>query len=174
MCGINEIVSTITNNALGGEKMSEIMKNLLKLEDELQFTEFSSEDALNLGLIFIKIAKRINKGGIGIKIERNRQVLFSHLMDGTMVENAYWYDRKKNVVDRYNHSSKYVEEMYKSMGTTFDKASLLNPTEFQAVGGAFPLIIKNVGVIGSITVCGLTGELDHKICIDGVREFLTK
>jgi uncharacterized protein (UPF0303 family) len=148
------------------------MKDLLKLEEELQFTKFSSEDALNLGLTFIKIAKELNQGGIGIKIERNRQVLFSHLMDGTMVENAYWYDRKKNVVDRYNHSSKFVEEMYKDMGTTFDKSSLLNPEDFQAVGGSFPLIISNVGVIGSITVCGLTGELDHKICIDGIREFL--
>lgn len=154
--------------------MNETMKKLLNLEEELQFTHFSNADALELGQKFIKIAKEINKGGIGIKIERNRQILFSHLMDGTMIENQYWYDRKKNVVDRYNHSSKYVEEMYKDMGTTFDKSSLLNPTEFQAVGGSFPLIIKNVGVVGSITVCGLSGELDHQICIDGIKEFLGK
>jgi uncharacterized protein (UPF0303 family) len=154
------------------QNMNQIMKDLLKLEEEFQFTKFSSEDALNLGLTFIKIAKGLDEGGIGIKIERNRQVLFSHLMDGTMVENAYWYDRKKNVVDRYNHSSKFVEEMYKDMGTTFDKSSLLDPKKFQAVGGSFPLIIKNVGVVGSITVCGLTGELDHKVCIDGIKEFL--
>lgn len=152
--------------------MNETMNQLLKLEEELQFTSFTSEDALNLGLTFIKIAKDLNQGGIGIKIERNRQVLFTHLMDGTMVENAYWYDRKKNVVDRYNHSSMYVEEMYKSMGTTFAESGLLDPQEFQAVGGSFPLIIKNVGVVGSITVCGLTGELDHQICVDGIRQFL--
>lgn len=152
--------------------MNETMNQLLKLEEELQFTSFTSEDALNLGLTFIKIAKDLNQGGIGIKIERNRQVLFTHLMDGTMVENAYWYDRKKNVVDRYNHSSMYVEEMYKSMGTTFAEAGLLDPEQFQAVGGSFPLIIKNVGVVGSITVCGLTGELDHQICVDGIRQFL--
>lgn len=154
--------------------MNEVMKGLLKLEDELQFSKFTSEDALNLGLTFIKIAKELKQGGIGIKIERNRQVLFTHLMDGTMVENAYWYDRKKNVVDRYNHSSLFVEEMYKDMGTTFAESSLLDPEMFQAVGGSFPLIIKNVGVVGSITVCGLTGELDHQICIDGIREFLNK
>ncbi|MCB2294762.1 heme-binding protein [Clostridium algoriphilum] len=148
------------------------MKHLLKLEEKLQFTKFSSEDALNLGLTFIEIAKEINQGGIGIKIERNRQVLFSHLMDSTMLENAYWYDRKKNVVDRYNHSSMYVKEMYKAMGTTFDQSSLLNPSEFQAVGGSFPLIVKNVGVVGSITVCGLTEDLDHQICVDGIRQFL--
>lgn len=154
--------------------MNEMMKNLLLLEEELQFTQFTSEDALNLGLTFIKIAKELKQGGIGIKIERNRQVLFSHLMDGTMVENAYWYDRKKNVVDRYNHSSMYVEEMYKAMGTTFAESSLLDPAEFQAVGGSFPLIIKNVGVVGTITVCGLTGELDHQICVDGIKEYLSK
>lgn len=154
--------------------MNDIMKSLLKLEDELQFSKFTSEDALNLGLTFIKIAKELNKGGIGIKIERNRQVLFTHLMDGTMVENAYWYDRKKNVVDRYNHSSMFVEEMFKDMGTTFAESGLLDPEHFQAVGGSFPLIIKNVGVVGSITVCGLTGELDHQICVDGIREYLNK
>lgn len=154
--------------------MNKTMENLLNLENELQFSKFTSEDALNLGLTFIEIAKKLNKGGIGIKIERNRQVLFSHLMDGTMVENGYWYDRKKNVVDRYNHSSLYVEEMFKDMGTTFAESSLLNPEYFQAVGGSFPLIIKNVGVIGSITVCGLTGELDHKICVDGIRKYLNK
>lgn len=154
--------------------MNNLMKELLELEKNLQFETFSSEDALNLGLTFIKMAKELNQGGIGIKIERNRQVLFTHLMDGTMVENAHWYDRKKNVVDRYNHSSAYVEEMYKNMGTTFTESSLLDPEQFQAVGGSFPLIAKGVGVVGSITVCGLTGELDHKICVDGIREFLNK
>lgn len=101
--------------------MSKVLEDLLQLEEELVFNSFNSETALNLGLIFIDIAKKLNKGGIGIKIERNRQVLFSHLMDGTMPENSYWYDRKKNVVDRYSHSSKYVEEMYKDMGTLLPK-----------------------------------------------------
>lgn len=154
--------------------MNDIMTRLLEEEKQLQFISFSSEDALELGLDFIKIAKELRQGGIGIKIERNRQVLFSHLMDGTMLENAYWYDRKKNVVDRYSHSSMYVQEMYKSMGTSFEASGLLNPNEFQAVGGSFPLIIKNVGMVGSITVCGLTGELDHQICVDGIRAFLKR
>jgi len=154
--------------------MNPIMETLLTLEEELQFTAFTSETALELGMTFIDLAKEHNKGGIGIKIERNRQVLFSHLMDGTMVENAFWYDRKKNVVDRYNHSSKFVEEMFKDMGTTFEASSLLDPASFQAVGGSFPLIIKNTGVVGSITVCGLTGELDHQICVDGIRTVLNK
>lgn len=152
--------------------MSERLQKLLKEEQELQFQSFSSRDALQLGLTFLSIAEEYGKGGIGIKIERNRQVLFSHLMDGTMVENEYWYNRKKNVVDRYSHSSAYVEEMFLAQGTTFSESGLLNPEEFQAVGGSFPLIIENVGVVGSITVCGLTGELDHQICVEGIKRFL--
>ena len=148
------------------------MEELLKLEDELVFEHFNSEDALALGLTFVRIAKELNKGGIGIKIEKNGHVLFTHLMDGTMPENAYWYDRKKNVVDRYFHSSRYVEEMFKVQGTTFAASGLLDPEQYQAVGGSFPLIMKNAGVIGSITVCGLSGDEDHQICVQGIREFL--
>lgn len=148
------------------------MEELLKLEDELVFEHFNSEDALALGLTFVRIAKELNKGGIGIKIEKNGHVLFTHLMDGTMPENAYWYDRKKNVVDRYFHSSRYVEEMFKAQGTTFAASGLLDSEQYQAVGGSFPLIMKNAGVIGSITVCGLSGDEDHQICIQGIREFL--
>lgn len=118
------------------------LKQLLQLENELIFNSFDSDDALKLGLIFVEIAKKLNKGSIGIKIEKNNHTLFSHLMNGTSPENRHWYNRKKNFVDRYFHSSKYVEEMFKNNGTTFEKSGLLNPEFFQAVGGSFPLIIK--------------------------------
>lgn len=151
-----------------------MVNELLKLEEELVFESFSSKDALELGMTFIRIAKQMNKGGIGIKIEKNRHVLFTYLMDGTMPENEYWYDRKKNVVDRYFHSSKYVEEKFKADGTTFEESGLLDLEQFQAVGGSFPLILKHAGVIGSITVCGLSGEEDHLLCVQGIREYLEK
>ena len=81
-------------------------------------------------------------------------------------------DRKKRVVDRYFHSSRYVEEMYRAMGTTFAASGLLDPEQYQAVGGSFPLLLQGAGVIGSITVCGLSGEEDHNLCVQGIREYL--
>lgn len=149
-------------------------EELLQLENELVFSSFTSRDALALGLCFIRLAEEKGRGGIGIKIEKNGHVLFTHLMDGTMPENAYWYDRKKRVVDRYFHSSRYVEEWYKEQGTTFAEAGLLDPEKFQAVGGSFPLIVKGCGVIGSITVCGLSGEEDHDLCVAGIRAYLNQ
>lgn len=147
---------------------------LLQLEQELIFTSFTSRDALALGLLFVKLAENKGTDGIGIKIEKNGMVLFSHLMDGTTPENAYWYDRKKRVVDRYYHSSKYVEEWYKAQGTTFSESGLLNPEYYQAVGGSFPLIVNGCGVVGSITVCGLSSDEDHELCVTGIRQYLGK
>ncbi|WP_442793356.1 heme-binding protein [Paenibacillus sp. S28] len=36
----------------------------------------------------------------------------------------------------------------------------------------FPIRVKGVGVVGSVTVGGLTGELDHAYAVEGVRLFL--
>ena len=39
-------------------------------------------------------------------------------------------------------------------------------------GGAFPIIIKNVGIIGTITVSGMPDSMDHAYVTDAIRECL--
>lgn len=150
-----------------------ILEDLLNEERELVFEKFNNDDALKLGLMIIEYSKA-NNISMGVKIERNRQVLFSHLMDGTCYENQMWYNRKKNVIDRYFHSSKFVKEMFLSNNQTFSDNGLLDEEFYQAEGGSFPLTIKGTGVVGSITVCGLSGDEDHEICVKMIREFLNK
>lgn len=149
------------------------LQELEQLENELQFEQFTNEDALELGLLLIQYAKKKGKS-IAIHIERNRVPLFTYLMEGTSEENVYWFGRKKRVVDHYNHSSLYIGKRFESSGTTHDQSSLLPSSEYQAVGGSFPIRVKNVGVIGSVTVAGLTAQLDHDYAVAGVRAFLKK
>lgn len=85
------------------------------------------------------------------------------------LDNISWCNRKKNVVDRYGHSSLYVREKYLSRGTTFEKHTMLDPREYQAVGGCVPIILQGTGMIGTVTVSGLTAELDHQICVEGLK-----
>lgn len=57
-------------------------------------------------------------------------------------------------------------------GKTMEESSLLSSFEYAAHGGAFPIIIKNVGVVGTITVSGLAQEDDHALVLAVIKEFL--
>lgn len=154
--------------------MNEMMKTLLAQEEELQFSSFTNEDAMELGLIICKIAKDEIGRGIAVYIENNEHPLFTHYMQGTSKENTYWINAKKKVVNHFEHSSLYIGEMFRDMGTTFKDGSNLPLTEYQGEGGSFPLIIRGQGKIGTVTVSGLTGEEDHQVAVDGIRRFLLK
>ncbi|MGC5772742.1 heme-binding protein [Paenibacillus pabuli] len=141
------------------------------LEKELEFTSFSHQDALEIGNLIVQYAQE-NNVAVAIHIERNRVPVFTHLMDGTSEENYVWLFRKKRVVDHYNHSSAFIEERFIQSGASHTEHSLLSTSEYQAVGGSIPIRVKGVGVIGSVTVGGLTGELDHEYAVEGIRQFL--
>lgn len=79
---------------------------------------------------------------------------------------------QKRIVDHYNRSSAYIEARFIENGTTHTEGSLLSPGDYQAVGGSLPIRVKGLGVVGSVTVGGLTGELDHEYAVEGVRRFL--
>jgi uncharacterized protein (UPF0303 family) len=146
---------------------------LLQLEESLTFTAFTNEDALNLGMELVQLAKE-NSVNIAVHVERNRVPLFTHLMDGTSEENVYWLHRKKRVVDHYNHSTQFIATRFQESGLTHDEHSLLSPRDYQAIGGSFPIRVKGAGVIGSVTVAGLTPELDHEYVVKGVKRFLNR
>ncbi|MYL31264.1 MULTISPECIES: heme-binding protein [Halobacillus] len=148
-------------------------EELLQLENELVFDQFTNEQALELGLELIQYAKENGKS-VAVHIERNRVPLFTHLMDGTSEENVKWLYRKKKVVDHYNHSTQFIAARFEEMGTTHDESSLLPVEDYQAVGGSLPIKIKNAGTIGSVTIAGLTPQMDHDYCVEGVKRFLEK
>jgi uncharacterized protein (UPF0303 family) len=144
---------------------------MLREEQELQFRAFTNETALRLGLLFADIARREGKS-ITIDIARNGQMLFHYALPGTSADNDAWIERKKRVVDRYGHSSFYVGTLYRSQGTTFEEKSRLDPDRYAAAGGCFPLIVRDVGPVGTITVSGLPQAEDHALVVRVLREFL--
>lgn len=153
--------------------MNTILEKLLEQENELQFQEFSNDDALQLGLLIIQIAKEEIKKGIAVHIEMDDYPLFTHFMEGTSDNNLYWVSAKKNVVKKFGNSSLYIGEMFKNQGTLFHVATKLPDTEYQAEGGSFPLIVSGQGRIGSVTVSGLTGEEDHGLATEGIKRYLS-
>jgi uncharacterized protein (UPF0303 family) len=149
----------------------ELAKALLREEQALQFTSFTNETALELGLRIVGAAKQAGKA-VTVNITRNGQVLFHHAMAGTANDNAEWIRRKNNVVNRFGHSSYYVGINYKNRGLDFDTVAYLDSKEYAAYAGAFPLSVKDVGIVGTITVSGLPGVQDHILLVGVLQDYL--
>jgi uncharacterized protein (UPF0303 family) len=144
---------------------------MLREEEELQFRAFTNETALRLGLLFADVAKREGKS-VTIDIARSGQMLFHYALPGTSADNDAWIERKKRVVDRYGHSSFYIGTLCKSQGVAFEEKSRLDRDRYAASGGCFPVIVRDVGAVGTVTVSGLPQAEDHALVVRVLREFL--
>ena len=144
---------------------------LLAQEEKLQFTSFSNENALEVGLKLIEGARALGKP-VSVNITRNGQLLFAHAMSGTSLHNAEWIRRKNNIVNRMAHSSFYVHNNIKNRGGDPDNIPGLDPREFGAHGGAFPLLLKGTGMIGTITVSGMPSAEDHALVVHVLTAYI--
>jgi uncharacterized protein (UPF0303 family) len=149
----------------------ELLRLIAEQEEELQFPSFSNETALQVGLALLQAAQR-NTKPVTIDITRNGQQLFHYAMSGTSIDNDEWIRRKNNVVNRFGHSSLYIGTLLKDTGKTLEEKYLISSQEYAAHGGAFPLIVREVGVIGTITVSGLPQIEDHELVVSTLRTLL--
>ncbi len=140
---------------------------LLQQEQDFQFITFDSTVALELGLLIAKTAQQ--KGlPVVISISLNGHLLFHYSMPGTSPADVELAKKKSNVVNQFRHSSLYVGEYLSQQNKDIH---FVDEKEHMAQGGAFPLIIKGVGVVGSITVSGLIHTEDHDLVIGCLKEF---
>lgn len=153
------------------DNYEKLMETITNQEEILQFDCFNNEDALRLGLIIVDNAKKHNKK-ITIDITRNSHQLFHYSFDGTSPDNDQWVIRKSRVVNRFNRSSLYVGTRLKHLGMAIESKYSISSMEYAPVGGGFPLKIKGIGVVGAITVSGLTQEEDHNMVVEGIRDYL--
>lgn len=151
--------------------LDEQLVERVREEAELQFKSFTNETALELGMLILKIARQEGKR-VTIDIERHGQLLFHYAMEGTTPDNDQWIIRKKNVVKRFNKSSLHVGLLLQKSGKSIAERYFVDPFQYSAHGGSFPLIIKDVGVVGAITVSGLPQEEDHRLVVNVIRQFL--
>jgi uncharacterized protein (UPF0303 family) len=152
------------------EQYDALLHALLQEESDLQFSVFTNDTAYKVGNRIIEKAMRENKS-IVVDIRRNGELLFYSRMDGKSSHNDEWVSWKNNVVHHFGHSSYYMHIFLKSTGSTVE-ASGLNPNDYKAEGGAFPLLLKDEGIVGTITVSGLPGEEDHGMVASVLRELL--
>jgi uncharacterized protein (UPF0303 family) len=151
--------------------MDNILEQLLQEEQELQFLSFNETTAWQLGCQLVERAQK-EKLPIAIDITRGSQQLFHASLKGTSLDNDEWIKRKVRLVYRFGHSSFYVGQLLKSKGKELEEAYFMSENDYAPRGGCFPILVKNTGLIGTITVSGLPQEEDHRLVVQTIRKYL--
>jgi uncharacterized protein (UPF0303 family) len=153
--------------------MDDILQQLLQQEQELQFAKFNEEVAWKLGSQLVGTARHRNLP-VTIDITRGSHQLFHASLRGTSPDNDEWVKRKVRLVYRFGHSSFYIGQSLKSKGKTIEQSYLVSESEYAPHGGCFPIIVKDTGIVGTITVSGLPQEEDHKLVVEALRTYLAE
>ena len=153
--------------------MDDILKQLLQEEQELQFTKFNEDVAWKLGCQLVELARSRNLP-VTIDITRGTHQLFHAALRGTSPDNDEWVKRKVRLVYRFGHSSFYIGQSLKSKGKTIEQSYLVSESEYAPHGGCFPIIVKETGIVGTVTVSGLPQEEDHKLVVEAIRNYLAE
>ena len=153
--------------------MDDTLGKLLQEEQDLQFASFNEATAWQIGCQLVEQAVK-EELPVTIDITRGNHQLFHASLHGTSADNDEWIKRKTRLVYRFGHSSFYIGQLLKSKGKQLEEAYLISETDYAPHGGCFPVIVKDTGMIGTISVSGLPQEEDHKLVVQAIRDYLTR
>ena len=142
-------------------------------EARLQFARFTHADALRLGELLVRLGTE-RALGITIDITKGEQQVFHAALEGTTADNDFWVARKVRTVRRYAASSFLVGRRHKAEGKDFNESSGLPLELYAAHGGCFPVVIRDAGLIGTVTVSGLAQADDHALVVEAIELFLAE
>lgn len=153
--------------------MTITMAELVAQEQRLQFTHFDNDDAWRLGCLLVELARE-RALAVTIDVRRGEQQLFHCALPGTSADNDAWIERKNRVVRRFGSSSYLVGQKFRDQGSSFEDKSRLDPDRYAAHGGAFPVLVAGVGLVGTVTVSGLPQLEDHLLVVEALEAFLAE
>ena len=148
----------------------DLISELEQQEHDLVLERFDHADAWALGSLLVKMATERSLP-VAIDIRHGEQQVFHAGLAGSVADNDRWIERKVRVVERYGASSFLVGRRLAAKGQELDAGMGVNPADYAAHGGAFPIRIRDVGVVGVVTVSGLPQAEDHALVVEALRAF---
>lgn len=147
------------------------LPRIVEQEQVLQFDRFDLDSAWALGSRLRQMAE-VARYSVVIDIVINGVPAFYSALPGSVPDNAHWVRRKRNVTTRLCRSSYAV-----GLGLAFENRTLadkwgLDTSDYAAHGGSFPIVVRGVGCIGTVTVSGLPQREDHKMVVEALAQFL--
>ena len=145
-------------------------EEIYAMERTVELSKFRADDAWKLGCMLVKWGQKHKKEMV-IRISVNHHLLFHYAFDGTSVENDSWAQRKENMVYYTGHSS-YATALYlQHKGETPTERYGLLAVQAAASGGEMPIRLQGAGVIGVLTVSGMSQQEDHALVFSMLKAY---
>lgn len=144
---------------------AELIARIEQEERELVLLQFDHDDAWTLGTTIVRLAQERGLK-IAVDIRKGQQQVFHAALEGSNIDMSEWIARKVRTVYRFDGSSYLIGRRH---GGNFNAATTLPFTEYVAHGGAFPIRVQGVGIVGVVTVSGLPEQDDHALAVEGLR-----
>jgi len=157
-----------------GAETARLEDDLARVKEQeavLVLQRFDEAAAFDIGAA-LRARALSRKAGIVIEIRLWDRPLFYAALEGSTASTGEWARRKLNVVRMFHKSSYRVALEQKREDRTFPVGYGLSSADFVLAGGAFPLRVAGVGVIGAIAVSGLSQREDHEYAFVAMCEHL--
>jgi uncharacterized protein (UPF0303 family) len=156
--------------AMSTDDAAALVAEIEQTECELVLTRFTHDDAWRLGCLLVELATD-RALPVTIDVRKGDQQVFHAAREGTTSDNDSWVERKVRVVYRFGASSYLVGQRAKAKGQDFNAQHQLPLQEYAAHGGAVPVRVEGVGIVGVVTVSGLAQGDDHALVVEALRAF---
>ena len=143
------------------------LQRLALQEQLLVLDRFDELIAWELGT-YIKALCESRQQAVTIEIRRAKETLFFYAMAGTTPNNAEWARRKRNTVDLLHRSSYSTGLANQKDGSSLPAKCGVSLADYAEHGGSFPIRVKGVGCVGTVTVSGVPQREDHAIVVEAL------
>ncbi len=167
-------LSVAHERTTGGSTMEQtndiaaLMERIKAQETRYEFDRIDEELAMRMGIYVVRRAKEMGKP-VATRVTLNRRTLFAYSMPGTKPESDNWIRRKENMSYATNGSS-YYWECWCELGEHPFEWRGVTYADYAPAGGCFPLFMKGVGMVGTLTISGMASHEDHALAFETVEK----
>ncbi|MBX3578818.1 MAG: heme-degrading domain-containing protein [Rhizobiaceae bacterium] len=147
------------------------IRKIAEQEETLIFERFDEAVAFELGSTLRERALS-DALPICIDIRTFDRPLFYAALAGSNASNPDWARRKFNALTRWLKSTYRLALEKKHVDGIVDPREGLAGEDYVLAGGAFPIRVRNAGVVGAIIVSGLPQREDHAVVVDALCDHL--
>ncbi|MEQ1770967.1 MAG: heme-degrading domain-containing protein [Devosia sp.] len=149
------------------------LKRVIEQEAGLVFDRFDEDVAFAIGSYAREAGRRFDKGIVAGVYLWDR-TLFYGATAGATEGNRSWVERKTKLVKLVHKSSYRVVLERGDKPRALEPGWGLEPKDYALAGGAFPIVLRGLGIIGTVAVSGLHERDDHEIAPEAIAVALGK